>query len=237
MALMPDRDDPGITFASVLILALLGAFFWTSAPLESARPTPQEGAAVEQPADQRVAARLWQDPFSTVQRHQERSGFLAEGPDVQAELKGALAETSGVPPEGDLAVLAVMLSPGRYAEIEERRRRRRYAVLAGVAEAGFVPQDAEAPRDLRDGLSQAGSGATRQLLAEGVDAPVYSPGPEPTGVTDPTPYTANAPLCGSHTSGSVTRTNQAQSPVTARFWCSGSMSPGSRGNPLTVSKA
>jgi len=37
-----------------------------------------------------------------------------------------------------------MVSPGAYAEYQERRRRRRYAVLSALGESGFVPRDAEA---------------------------------------------------------------------------------------------
>lgn len=143
---MPDKGDPGFTLASLLILAVLGMFAWNSAPLRSARPGGDKEEAVEHRYDDQVPARLWQDPFNAVHRHERALAALgAAGAkkkrSLPADIEDVLEENGKEMP--GLTVLVPMLTPGSYAEIEERRRRWRYAILAALGDSGFVPRSAE----------------------------------------------------------------------------------------------
>jgi hypothetical protein len=141
---LPQRDDFGLTFAGFLILAALGTFLWERAPLESARPTSAEGGWYDRYEGERMPARLWQDPFKAIHAYQQAraEGGLkpATWSDIQQDIKQVARD------DGQVVVLAAMVSPGSYSELEERRRRRRYAVLSALGASGFVPRDAEALR-------------------------------------------------------------------------------------------
>ena len=147
---MSERGDPGFTFAGVLLLAAIGAFAWRSAPLESVRPTTESAEQPEILLEGQVPARLWQDPLKALQHYQPDL-------DIQAskQRKGLREEIKELVEQAEntrITVLSVMVTPGAYSELEERRRRRRYAVLAGLGDSGFVPQDAEALGVLSVGL-------------------------------------------------------------------------------------
>jgi hypothetical protein len=149
------RSDGGFTLAGFLIIAALGASLWKGAPLESVRPTGNSVASYEMQQARQVPARLWQDPFKAVDAHVSAIADdstpmrFIELPDAYLEaLLGqegdVAAQEATVAPAVELDILAVMLSPGSYPELEERRRRRRYAVLAGLGEESFVPENPEA---------------------------------------------------------------------------------------------
>ncbi|UCE90312.1 MAG: hypothetical protein JSW10_05720 [Pseudomonadota bacterium] len=148
MALLPQRGDTGFTLAGFLILAALGTFIWKGAPLESVRPSSEKSGWYEREFAQQVPARLWQDPFKAVYAHEQavKSGAAAvtyiEDPSHKIRNIVADPQIEGGKPE--LTVLMVLVSPGSYAELEERRRRRRYAVLSGLGEEHFVPRNPEA---------------------------------------------------------------------------------------------
>ena len=144
MALLPQRGDSGFTLAGFLILAALGTFMWKGAPLESVRPSSEKGGWYERDFAQQVPARLWQDPFKAVHSHEQAlkdgtaaSTYVQFPQQVIKELADRIDPT-------ELTVLMVLVSPGSYTELEERRRRRRFAVLSGLGEENFVPRNPEA---------------------------------------------------------------------------------------------
>lgn len=130
------RGEPGLNFVGMLLLAALGTFVWNATPpLESARPMESSpGDPDTQGSGPRQKARLWQDPFSILPPHSKLT------PTPQASPLPAII---GVPPTDSqpLTILGVMVAPGERAELHERRRRRRYAVLSALSEAGFAPRD------------------------------------------------------------------------------------------------
>ncbi len=136
---MPQKGDPGFTFAGVLILATLGTFAWHGAPLESARPTSPSLTAPDVVFGGRIAARLWQDPLNVMRQIKQR----ADDEKAHGNVAHDLEKLSEVAHSGQMMVLSVMVTSGLYSELEERRRRRRYAVLAGLGDSGFAPRDAE----------------------------------------------------------------------------------------------
>lgn len=138
--MLPQRGDPGFTFAGILALAALSAFMWKAGPLETARPISTSAGWHELRSDEKVSARLWQDPFKAVFGLGKQNG--SQEP---SEAKTSLPEKiqTRLDSGESVAMVAVMASPGSYAEIEERRRRQRYAVISGLADAGYVPTDPE----------------------------------------------------------------------------------------------
>ena len=127
--------------------------------LQGSRPASTERSIAERVGEQHVDARLWQDPFATV------ADYLAKSPSLKRENCGgdngrskgietycrqplkppATIQASGKPaPEvlPDLT-LVVSASGSSYSEDQEARRRKRYAVLAGLNAEGFVPADSQ----------------------------------------------------------------------------------------------
>ena len=80
-----------------------------------------------------VAARIWQDPFSAIERY--RRAKKTEGDDnFEWPHKSKIEE---------LIIIPVMVYGGYYSENIEDRRRRRYAILSAMAQAHYRPEDAE----------------------------------------------------------------------------------------------
>ena len=102
-----------------------------------------------------VEARLWEDPFSALNRYRAKLKELCAG-DVgpngvrRADPRCARGEESDADfrqhfKDGaeNLTVIAAMLPGAAFIGVEEARRRVRYAVLAGLNAEGFVPEDSE----------------------------------------------------------------------------------------------
>ncbi|WP_455375753.1 hypothetical protein [Kaarinaea lacus] len=134
----PQQSGPALPFATFLILAALGSFIWKTGPLESSRPTSKDDGAYNRAQEFQVPTRLWQDPLKTVYQEFKQGAPSTDG--LSLLIDKITEATTG---ERSLTVLGVMVSKGAYAEIEEQRRRRRYAVLAGLAESSFIPTSAE----------------------------------------------------------------------------------------------
>ncbi|MGH0035652.1 MAG: hypothetical protein ACQGVK_11560 [Myxococcota bacterium] len=141
---MAQQSDSGLTLSSLLVLAALGLFAWQSAPLQSARPGSDEPPTHEQWPDDEIPARLWQDPIHAAELHRERLRKRGAGTrDADSKQDPLPVQIAREEKKGEVVVLLVPLTPGSYAEIEERRRRRRYAILAALGDSGFVPRSAE----------------------------------------------------------------------------------------------
>ncbi len=146
MSPLNPQGDSRFTLAGFLLLAALGASLWKAAPLDSVRPSSEQAPAATRQLAGVVPARLWQDPLQAVYKHEQA---VASGKQVPRYTRtpgsaiADLARAAGSGPAGDLTVLAVPVSPGNYPELEERRRRRRYAVISALGEESFVPLNAE----------------------------------------------------------------------------------------------
>jgi hypothetical protein len=130
------QGGPAIPFATFLILAAVGSFLWNTGPLDSSRPTSKDEGAYGEAREFQVPLRLWQDPFKSVYKEVHKT------PPEESGLAPLINKIKIATDDGYLTVLGMMVTKGSYAEVEERRRRRRYAVLSGLAEAGFIPESA-----------------------------------------------------------------------------------------------
>lgn len=131
-----------------LLVAAAGTYFVANqVPLEGSRPQATERHITEQVSPQDIDARLWQDPFATVAERLEKLPEINPEHCLKEETKvkiidhcrSPLALQSGSLPR----VLVASVSAAPYAEDHEFRRRTRYAILAGLNEEGFVPDDAQ----------------------------------------------------------------------------------------------
>jgi hypothetical protein len=144
---MASDEKPGTNLASgsVIMVALVSTglyFFHREAPLVDVRPLA-EAHLEEHAAPQEIEARLWQDPIVAVDKSREKSGARATDQRCQ-ENPGLEAAPCMLPLTGageNTLVLGATVPGAPYPEDVERRRRTRYAVLAGLQRAGFVPED------------------------------------------------------------------------------------------------
>jgi hypothetical protein len=132
-----------------LLLAAAGTYFETNqAPLEGSRLLATERHITEQVSPQDIDARLWQDPFAAVAEKLEKPPEIKPEFCLKEETKVKIIDhcrsplwsrSGSLPPR----VLVASVSAAPYAEDHEFRRRTRYAILAGLNEEGFVPDDAQ----------------------------------------------------------------------------------------------
>ena len=104
-------------------------------PLQSARPTDPERVKFL-PADmQDVEARLWQDPFAAVEKHETRP---------QGSEKHTAKTLRDYIREHSVTVVAVSVFGGSFDEAAESRRRSRFAVVSALGSHGYSPTNSDA---------------------------------------------------------------------------------------------
>lgn len=152
----PNNKDvtSGITSIIAIVLFVTG-FVFNQLPIEITRPKGAEMKSLEVKSPQEVDARLWQDPFSAVKNHieSESKGNIFKSleemkehevaklkKDINDHLKDINDHLIG---GKTVTVLGVMVNAGPYPEYAEQRRRMRYAVLAGLANENYVPENDE----------------------------------------------------------------------------------------------
>ncbi|MFT7463878.1 MAG: hypothetical protein ACI9EF_002226 [Pseudohongiellaceae bacterium] len=111
----------------LLLVAGLGGAIWYTQPLRSFRPAEQAAWSQQIDGEQKVPARLWQDPFLAV--HNAIGDH--KGP---SSLAGTLSF------EEPAKVIPVLVPGGTYADSIEERLRIRYAVVAGLAAENYRPE-------------------------------------------------------------------------------------------------
>ena len=107
-----------------------------------------------------VEARLWEDPLEAQRRHSDKLKKLREPPPDPFAFRGGSTGPSRDPhcvdarpdtaegfkkqfKDDPLTVIAAMLPGDTFVGSEETRRRFRYALLAGLNAAGYIPDDSE----------------------------------------------------------------------------------------------
>ncbi len=123
------REGPDLTFIGFMILAVFGSLVWNTTPLQSPRPHTNEPDRSKAEIADYVEARLWQDPFYN---------------DPGTKGEGIAAAPCTYPPsagETSLKVITPMVKVASDKDSVERRIRRRYALIAGLSESGYVPED------------------------------------------------------------------------------------------------
>jgi len=158
----PESGGYGSPLPIALIMTMLASLLiGHSLPYQDERPSA-DPLKSSHPSLQNIDARLWQDPFSTV----ENAANAANKPAAEAKsltlfLDGRPANVeirpSPTPPPSvekksivpnalkhsnqAITVMAVTLPGGPYPEEAEQRMRRRYAVLSGLANQDWIPSD------------------------------------------------------------------------------------------------
>ena len=150
-------DRPVLSIMAILGLVATGIIRQPE-PLRSARPVQNEAPEVVMWGDERVPARLWQDPLKTAgsAARQDLKQLIqhvdALGKDTAAvqrladEAREFLTpphEEFGDRPLDNILVIPVLVPPVGYAEDAESRLRIRNAVVSGLSEANFVPLQAK----------------------------------------------------------------------------------------------
>ena len=157
MAYDNKQDNSNVTNGGLLIAAIVATgayFFHHEAPLVGSRPSITEINIQEPGAGQRksVDARLWEDPFEALGKALDKTDRqeLKTQCEVSATHRPALQEhpecfspfiRDDSLADQNVAVLGVVVPGAPYAEDSERRRRTRYAVLAGLERRDFAPED------------------------------------------------------------------------------------------------
>lgn len=109
----------------------------TRPPLVSPRPPGDEQLLTTATSPQTVPARLWQDPLKAVYGWSDTKKGAGGLP--FKKVQEAIGSTD--PNDMPTLLLPVFMSSQPYAEIAENRLRTRYAVLAALGAAGYVPMD------------------------------------------------------------------------------------------------
>jgi hypothetical protein len=129
----------------VMVVLLAAGVLVKNVPLESARPTDPERVKFVSTSQQDVEARLWQDPFAAVEKHDKTPNpavtpakEMSLAPHTPKALYERIKELHNV------TVVAVSVFGGSYAEAAESRRRSRFAVVSALGFHGYHPEDAGA---------------------------------------------------------------------------------------------
>ena len=137
-----NQGFPSYSFIMFLAFAAFGSYIWSSDPLKTARPQSQNLPAISSSSLSAIPARLWQDPFRVIYARDKgnKPRMILRLEDTP--LTGAIKQYFIDKQAEELLVLGVMVSTEAIADAEERRRRRRYALVNALSESGFVPENA-----------------------------------------------------------------------------------------------
>jgi hypothetical protein len=133
----------------VIIVGLAGALAATQHPFKDVRPgDPSIPAYRHAPSeDQDIEARQWEDPFSAVAIARRatastKAGSASSPSDDDPHTISRL-NVDRLKDPAHVLVVGAMVPGAPYADDIETRRRTRYAVLAGLYQEGYVPDDSE----------------------------------------------------------------------------------------------
>jgi hypothetical protein len=181
---MAEKSSTSIPWASLLMLGtFVSSTLLVPQAFDLTRPPEREKAQAASGSALEIEARLWEDPFYALRRHeQERIARCqsAKGPGATPQLCDDARLRARRDPNalrGELdqpgqRVLAVLVPGNPFVGAEEARRRTRHAVLDALQFDGFEPDHAEQiglldfdPRHLRaDGVAASGPPAIRMQV-------------------------------------------------------------------------
>jgi hypothetical protein len=168
--------DSGTSFpvAGLAVVALfLSTAFLAPRGFDLLRQVEDDAGRQVRTSQPAVEARLWEDPLEALRRHLAKLKDICASATPAAAAGAALASAEarcqdGAPetpatftqknPHDGLTVIAAMLPGGTFVGSAEARRRDRYAVLAGLNVAGYVPDNSERMSLLRLPRCQSFSG-------------------------------------------------------------------------------
>ncbi|UVT18590.1 MAG: hypothetical protein H8K03_12215 [Nitrospira sp.] len=145
---MATEDDKKPSIAAIIALVGItaGGYFVYQGPLISSRPVmlgTSDKRVIH--GDDRVQARLWEDPFEAVQIHREKEKDEQQHSSCGSNSSNhhdiaCLAWLTGNSPS---QVLAIISDGSPYAESVESRLQQRYALVAGLNQADYLPENPE----------------------------------------------------------------------------------------------
>jgi hypothetical protein len=138
-----DSNSPGLPTTTILVL-LVGAFAllaYNKIQLQDTRPEDKSVPTSWQSPDsaQDVEAQSWEDPLASVARFRQANPTADNSSIHTFEALRSHLDALRMKPR--VFILGVFLSGARSVAGVETRRRARYAVLAGLHRAGFVPDN------------------------------------------------------------------------------------------------
>lgn len=165
-----------------LVVGVIATMLLTRAPLDSGRPPESTVPAERRAALQDIDARLWEDPFGVLARHNgEHEGQVAPGsakmqhPDSLDTRHLCAAIGSLRPLPGKLLLMPVLVSNAPYPDAGEQRMRTRYAVQAALSVEHFIPLDYEHIGQLVHPIGRSAQAKGRRGSGEIELAPVSIP--------------------------------------------------------------
>lgn len=148
--------------SSLPILAMLaiiaGAYYVSRLPLESSRPESPLGLGHVVPEEDKIDARLWQDPLKVALDHEKAMHREGQPEDrdprwdcisrhcvnqLTERIDNIVKENVAKPDASVVHVLLIIVRDGNFAEDHERRLRNRYAVLTALSASGLAPVDSK----------------------------------------------------------------------------------------------
>lgn len=154
-------DDSTLSLATTVTLALaVAAMVFVKTPLQSSRPLGSGTGLHQTTGELKVPARLWEDPFTAVERALEAQKpiavqIVADGKNLglitatvaqQSHSSDGLESLRSRISEADsksILALVAMTQGGSSVEVREERIRDRYAVGAALEVGCFVPEQGE----------------------------------------------------------------------------------------------
>jgi hypothetical protein len=123
----------------VLVALLAAGVLIKHDELRSSRPNDSERVKFVPAGLQDVEARLWQDPFAAIEKHDGRSKTESHVPQQLRDRIKEIVQTGG-----QVRIIGVSLFGGSYSEAAESRRRTRFAVLSALGFHGYSPDNSDA---------------------------------------------------------------------------------------------
>ncbi len=135
---MEDKQNEGsaLPISTILVaIAVIGGIWFYVKPLNSTRPL----AELKPCCDEKIQARLWQDPFDAVKKHKEEKGTDTAPRRLSTTgIHGKIREIMGKK-GSKVTVLGIMVPGGPYSENIEFRLRMRYAAVSALARLDYTP--------------------------------------------------------------------------------------------------
>lgn len=130
--------------AILALVTLFGGLWLVSQRLTSDRPVPSPAKTSAYIGDQKMEARLWEDPFKRESSAEEVTiGLPALIEQIDRRVREAARPEDSDAASVPVRLLPVMISGGQYGEDRESRIRSRFAIVSALGRAGYAPEDAE----------------------------------------------------------------------------------------------
>lgn len=160
--------------ALLALVTVVGGLWLVSQKLTSDRPVTPAGESKEFIGDQRIEARLWEDPFrplagnSAGDPSDDASGLTVLAGQIHRRSSSRSTDPSGEGRVKRVVLLPAMISGGQYSEDQESRIRSRFAIVSALGRAGYAPEDAEHVGNLKiPWPTQQQVAQAKQIPAEG----------------------------------------------------------------------